>query len=689
MTTDVPRQILVGGATASFPSLRRAFFVGDILTKRDCNLLRKLAVNCSIVNMYGTTETQRAVSYFEIPSRNSDPDFLNDMKEVIPAGRGMYNVQLLVVNPADKKQCAVGETGEIYVRAAGLAEGYISPAQALNKEKFIENWFVDPKTWIEQDKDRPNQDEPWRRFYKGPRDRMYKTGDLGRYLPTGDVECSGRADDQVKIRGYRIELGDVNSNLSQHGLIRDCITLLRRDKVEEPTLTSYYVPEFNRWPAWLEENKIQDLEVNESTAGMLRRFRPLQNELRRHLKGKLPSYAVPTHFIPLRKMPLNPNGKVDKNRLPFPDIVEITALTNEDSEETWKLLSEREKMLATIWGELIPGCNAKAIKPEDAFFDIGGHSILAQQMLLAVRRKLGGTRIPMASLFRDSSLRGLASELDHLDRLKDGQPTQNGETNGTSPKEEDYAGDAENLAHTLPRSYPSPKALDQSSPLTVFLTGASGFLGAYILRDLLSRQSPKISVVAHVRAKSREAGLQRLQNSCTAYGVWKSDWSSRLSCVIGTLGDPNLGVDKDDYQRLLLEVDVVIHNGAQVHWVYPYSKLKPPNVQGTIDILRLCATGKPKQFAFVSSTSALDSQHYVELSNKSLRSGGTGVSESDDLEGSRTGLSTGYGQSKWVGEYLVKEAGRRGLRGTIIRPGYILGDSKTGGMVMRHHTMSA
>ena len=633
--------------------------------------------------MLGTTETQRAVSFFEIPSLDQAPNFLDNMKEIIPAGRGMYNVQLLIINQEDKnKQCAVGEVGEIYIRAAGLAEGYLGDA-ALNAKKFVQNWFVDPKTWIEEDKMKTNQDEAWRAFYKGPRDRLYRTGDLGKYLPSGDVECSGRADDQVKIRGFRIELGDINSQLSQHMLIRDSVTLLRRDKLEEPTLVAYIVPEVNRWPKWLQENDIQDLEADDSMIGMLRRFRPLQNELRIHLKGKLPSYAIPTHFIPLRKLPLNPNGKVDKPALPFPDIVEITALVSEDSEQNWESFTEREKMLATIWGQLIPGCNAKTVKPEDSFFDIGGHSVLASQMLLAARRKLNSAQIPMASLFRDPSLRGFAAELDQVEGTTQNgtgtnEPKQNGYINGTHSREEDYAGDASKLAHSLPSSYPSRKSLDPSSPLSVFLTGASGFLGTYIIRDLLDRSS-KINVIAHVRAKSKEAGLQRLQNSCKAYGVWKSEWSTRLSCVIGRLGDPNLGVDKEDYQKLL-DVDVVIHNGAQVHWVYPYAKLKPSNVQGTIDTLQLAASGKPKHFAFVSSTSALDSQHYIELSDKSLQSGGTGVSESDDLLGSRTGLSTGYGQSKWVGEYLVKEAGRRGLRGSIIRPGYILGNSETGGM---------
>ena len=111
---------------------------------------------------------------------------------------------------------------------------------------------------------------------------------------------------------------------------------------------------------------------------------------------------------------------------------------------------------------------------------------------------------------------------------------------------------------------------------------------------------------------------------------------------------------------------------------YPYSKLRGPNVQGTIDALKLCATGRPKVFVFVSSTAVLDNDHYVQLSDRLCSAGKAGIAESDDLEGSSTGLGIGYGQVKWVSEYLTREAGARGLRGAIVRPGYISGDSQTG-----------
>lgn len=121
--TPAMGQILVGGASAEFPALDRAFFVGDVLTTRDCRSLQRLAANVRIVNMYGSTESQRSVSYYEIPSRATDPTAMDRLKDAVPAGKGMQNVQLLVIDRQDsQKLCGVGDVGEIYVRAAGLAE---------------------------------------------------------------------------------------------------------------------------------------------------------------------------------------------------------------------------------------------------------------------------------------------------------------------------------------------------------------------------------------------------------------------------------------------------------------------------------------------------------------------------------------------------------------------------------------
>jgi L-aminoadipate-semialdehyde dehydrogenase len=293
-------QLLSTEATKAIPSLRNAFFVGDVLTKRDCVRLQSLARNVRIINMYGTTETQRAVSYFPIPPLSADPVFLEGQKDIMPAGRGMKDVQLLVVNRTDKNTiCGVGEIGELYVRAAGLAEGYLKLPD-LTEQKFVNNWMGKSQTT-----EISTQNVPWAKYYLGPRDRLYRTGDLGRYLPNGDgndlvkllliqiVECVGRADDQVKIRGFRIELGEIDTYLTQHPLVRENITLVRRDKDEEPTLVSYIVPQQSvKLNELLSDEDGVDTSKDELVKG-LRKHRKLIREIREHLKSKLPSYAVP------------------------------------------------------------------------------------------------------------------------------------------------------------------------------------------------------------------------------------------------------------------------------------------------------------------------------------------------------------------------------------------------------------
>jgi L-2-aminoadipate reductase len=296
--TPAMGQLLSAQATRQIPSLQNAFFVGDVLTKRDCLRLQSLAANVRIINMYGTTETQRAVSYFAIPSVSQDPTFLQTQKEIMPAGRGMIDVQLLVVNRNDRNvPCAVGEVGEIYVRSGGLAEGYLD-AEAT-QEKFVQNWFSSGKDNWKDTVRHPEQGLPGpeARHWKGIRDRMYRSGDLGRYMPSGIVECTGRADDQVKIRGFRIELGEIDTHLSQHPLVRENVTLVRRDKDEEKILVSYFVPLEG---SGLDEfaSDVTDGEDSKGLVKGIKKYRRLIKDIRDHLKKKLPSYSVPSRTSP-------------------------------------------------------------------------------------------------------------------------------------------------------------------------------------------------------------------------------------------------------------------------------------------------------------------------------------------------------------------------------------------------------
>ena len=668
--TPAMGQLLSAQATTPIDTLRNAFFVGDILTKRDCTRLQALAQNVRIINMYGTTETQRAVSYFAIPPASQEPAFLQRQKDIMPAGQGMIDVQLLVVNRnARQETCAVGEIGEIYVRSGGLSEGYLGQPD-VTAEKFLNNWLA---TGLEI----PDtlRGTPEGQFWKGPRDRMYRTGDLGRYLPDGTVECTGRADDQIKIRGFRIELGEIDTHLSRHPSVRENVTLVRRDKDEEKVLVSYFVPTDDSTP----EEREDDISLPAGPSGdLLRRIRQynrLIKDIRDSLKLKLPSYSVPTLFVPLARMPLNPNGKVDKPALPFPDTVlaqRMAQVSNAQAET--RELSATERAIAEVWKQLLPGL-ADPAPLDESFFDLGGHSILATRLVFQLRQKLG-VHVPLGLVFDAPTIAQLAAATEKIssggtDFLVAAPDTA--KENALSG-DLDYAKDAQVLESELPASF--MRATPAGEPRVVLLTGATGFLGAYVLADLLDKRRNLVQkVYVHVRANDAGSAQRRLRDALAGRGLWREAWEQegRVQAVVGDLSKPHLGLNDADWAHLAKEVHVIVHNGALVHWVYPYSKLRAANVLSTMAVMRLANEGRPKSVAFVSSTSALDTEYYIRFSDTSAQ----GVLESDSLDGSASDLKSGYGQSKWVAERLLMAAASRGLAAVIIRPGYVVGDSKT------------
>jgi len=186
---------------------------------------------------------------------------------------------------------------------------------------------------------------------------------------------------------------------------------------------------------------------------MLRRFLPLRNDARDHLRSKLPAYAVPTVIIPLKRMPLNPNGKIDKPALPFPDTAELSAAAPRRRSSAIQALSETEQALAQIWAKLIPNVTARMIGPDDSFFDLGGHSILAQQMFFELRRKWRTVDISMSAIFRSPTLKGFAGEID---RLLDAEAfaTSDKADQGTNEPDDGYSKDARQLVNELPEKFP-------------------------------------------------------------------------------------------------------------------------------------------------------------------------------------------------------------------------------------------
>ncbi|PVU97968.1 hypothetical protein BB559_001852 [Furculomyces boomerangus] len=705
--TPAMGQLLSSNAVTPIPNLKAAFFVGDLLTRRDCNRIQSLAPNCTIVNMYGTTETQRAVSYFPIPPLSTHPAALSSMKEIIPAGKGMIDVQLLVVNVNCRTNlCGIGEVGEIYVRSSGLAEGYLRLEEAT-KEKFVHSWFTEGT-------DLSSKEDQHHDHYLGPRDRLYRTGDLGRYRPDGNVECIGRIDDQVKIRGFRIELGEINNILSLYPQLVSSVVLVRRDKYEEQTLVAYIVPD--------EKEQLRTDDPSRSK---------LIEGVREYLKQKLPNYSIPSVFVPMKKLPLTPNGKVDKAALPFPDTpmfrkgasVSTEAMLSGSGEnpdlmaEIFKELGPTGQKLVSIWINLLHLPKNVNINKNSNFFDLGGHSILATRLVFRIRKELTGDA-PLGLVYQCPTLLKMTQAIDEMKGdLKLSNPLQkvSGEnspilgreqsvinlqemhqTNGKGEtfsyeKVIDYSGDFEDLANQIPEltgnangalfpvSVSTNNNLNSSQgqrkPPVFLLTGATGFLGAYVLSNIISRHKNAI-VYCLTRAKSEQQAMDRVKNAGLSNFVWESTWetNNQVRALVGDLSLPHLGLDDSNWELVCSEVDVIVHNGALVNWVWPYEKLRAPNVLGTLEAIKLSSEHHPKPLVFVSSTSVLDTPHYVQVGESSLN----GVEERDNLEGSRVGLRSGYGQSKWVSEKLLSRAKEMGYPVTIVRPGYVVGDSKNG-----------
>lgn len=253
-----------------------------------------------------------------------------------------------------------------------------------------------------------------------------------------------------------------------------------------------------------------------------------------------------------------------------------------------------------------------------------------------------GVEMTISVLYRNPTLRGLSTQMDNM---RSGQAATVDKAADTA-----YAESFDELVKQLDAKYQTadPDALSPSTGVTFFLTGATGFLGAYLVKDILDRENTKL--IAHIRgAKDLGFAKQRLMKSLKGYSLWQEAWTDRISCVLGDLSEPRLGLDDASWKHVAETADVIVHNGAYVNWLDLYETMMRMNVLSTMDALKLCNEGKPKLFAFVSSTSTLDTDHYVNLSHDQLATGRGAVFEADDMEGSRTGLGTGYGQTKWVG----------------------------------------
>ncbi len=307
------------------------------------DLAESLLKRGMVWNLYGPTETTIwSMAHRVAPEEGP-----------IPIGRPIANTEVYVLD-THLQPVPIGVAGELYIGGAGLARGYHNQFE-LTAAKFIRNPFTND-----------------------PSARLYRTGDLVRYQSNGAMEFIGRIDNQVKLRGFRIELAEIENTLGQYPKVREAAVLVREDRPGDKRLVAYVVQRQNH--------------------------RLTIDDLKSHLKKKLPEFMVPSVFVVLESFPLTPNGKVDRKTLPVP-----AANRPEIIERYREPRSGMEEMLASIWAEVL---NVKRVGACDNFFDLGGHSLLAIRVVQCIEKRIGRP-VRMADIFRAPTVEQLSKLLDN------------------------------------------------------------------------------------------------------------------------------------------------------------------------------------------------------------------------------------------------------------------------------------
>jgi thioester reductase-like protein/amino acid adenylation domain-containing protein len=578
----------------------------------DTDLAQQLLARCaSLWNMYGPTETTVWSTICQI-DKETDP---------ITIGRPIANTQIYIL---DKEQQPVplGVVGDLYIGGAGLARGYLNQPQ-LTAEQFVPNPFARQAVGGVEG-----------RSPSATAQRMYKTGDRARYLADGSILFLGRDDFQVKIRGYRIELGDIETAVAKHPVVAQNVCIAREGAAGDRRLVSYLVAKA--------ECKI-----------------PTVAELRHFLRAIVPDYMIPAHFVTLETLPLLPNGKINRRALPEP-AHRILPAESAYIPPRFELEAQVAKLCAAV-------LNLEKISIHDSFFDLGGDSLLATRLIFQAREQFK-VELPLRQLFVQPTVAGLSQAIEVA------------QSNGHSLSKNGRVRDQQSLLGTMTLAeLQAEVTLDpeisrgdlplakMAAPDHVLLTGATGFVGAFLLRDLLHDTAATIHCL--VRADDPQMGLQRIKQNMATYALWDERLVTRVIVLPGDLSRLRFGLSEARFQELARTIDVIIHNGALVNFIYSYHEHKTTNVAGTQEVLRLAAQEKVKAVHFVSTLSVFHTGQHDD---------GTVFGEDADLD--ETGVPFGgYAQSKWVGEKLVLLAAERGLPVAIYRPGLVSGDSRSGG----------
>ena len=607
--------------------LKRVLFIGEALKASD--VARWEASGAEIYNTYGpaectVTSTVQIFKMGEPNTRVGEPGI----------GKGIGALTWVVQPYAPDRLAAIGTIGELWL------EGPIGGAGYLNNPEKTASAFVEDPEWL-------LRGVPGR--VHGRRGRLYRTGDLVFYNPDGSLGFVGRKDTQVKINGQRMELGEVEYHIREllpiEVVPQIVVDVITPDATQSPTLAVFLV-----MPN--EDDGSEEVELNGQTVLMI-------ENLRKELSELLPSYMVPTAYIPipLAKLPMTATGKTDRRRIrelgkayrqQAPSSPSIASSTTFDAEMT-----DTEQTLRDIWAKLL-GVNPDLIAASHSFSEVGGDSIKAMSLAVAIRKQFD-VNIGVPRLIRQwCSLRELAVLIGNLIR-------------GQSVKEptELTPTDLKREIDLLVSKIEFGQTANTGS--TVFITGSTGFLGTHILRYALTKRAFD-KVVLLVRSLDEQKGLDRVRKTAKIAGWWRESFALAIEVWDGDLSAEKLGLNHSQWAALCGRpsvhgtIDAVIHNGAVVHWATNYDGLKDVNVGSTIQLLQ-AALASPclKSFVYVSGGLITDSRAWTE-------------------EGAS--MANGYVQTKYVSERLVSAATTQsrkpGTTFSVVKPGQIIGDVYTG-----------
>jgi amino acid adenylation domain-containing protein/thioester reductase-like protein len=450
--------------------------------------------------------------------------------------------------------------------------------------------------------------------------RIYDSGDLGWQRVDGIFMYAGRTDNQIKIRGHRIEIEEIEARLLESLFLQSAAVCVIRKENIEPYLVSFIVPEH---PDTFSKSEVTDW-----------------------LKQRLPDYMLP-RLIVVSCLPLTLNGKIDRPRL-IAELADQQTLFQPNIE-----ISENELAVLNIWQQVL---DIPDISLDDDFFQLGGSSLQSAQLVIEVGRKFG-KRLSIQNLYDAPTPRQLVQSIQQ-----------------THQEQYDLSAvlcnDSLLPSDIQPLSQPLQPWL---TPTTgrVLLTGATGFLGAFFLRDLLLQREIR-QVVCLVRAQDNDDALQRIKKNLSQYAFWQDSFLPRLQAVASDIAEPLLALDILTYERLTIECDVIFHLAAHVNYIQPYSAHYSGNILGTLNILRFAVSGKVKPLHYVSTIAV--------FGPAGLLSPTPIIYEDDDIMPYLEGMQydSGYSQSKWAVERIIWQAKERGIPLAVYRPGFIMGDSVTG-----------